>query len=241
MPALQMSKDYTLDIEHVDGRGMARPSAVVAFMQDLVTDHGEVMGLSGEKLAEHNGFWVLSRLMYQLERPLYVHETIQLTTLPREIRGASWYRDFVIASGNERIGYALTVWAVVNLETRRLMRPKTLGMGFEKQDTGFTETLKAIRVQGQQPCFDRVVRYSDIDINRHLNNVKAVDILSDAFGLENDTQRWVSRLQVNYIAESVCGTKLEIRRGVGANGSLCVSAWEGDKEKVQAEAVFSTR
>lgn len=240
MPECQMTKEYVLDIGHIDGRGIARPSAIVEFMQDLATCHAEKMGISGEALAEKNAFWVLSRLKYRLERPLYSYEKIRLTTIPREIRGASWYRDFVIEDTDGVIGYAVTVWAIVNLQTRRLVRPKSLGLGFEKQETGQTEMLKAIHTEGMEQCFDRVVRYSDIDINRHLNNVKAVDILSDAFGLETQEKSWVSQLQVNYIAESTCGTTLSLRRVQRKDDSLCVSAFDGDTEKVQAEVAFST-
>lgn len=241
MPVMKMTKEYVLDIGHIDGRGLARPSAIVEFMQDLATCHAAEIGVSGEAVAEKHAFWVLSRLKYQLDRPLLPYETIQLTTMPREIRGASWYRDFTIADASGEIGHAVTAWAVVNLETRHLIRPNELGIQLEKQETGQTELLRSIRSRQLEPCFDRVVRYSDIDINRHLNNVKAVDILSDAFDLEHEENRWVSQLQVNYITENVCGTTLNLRRGPGKEGSLCVSAFHGDKETVQAEVVFSTR
>ena len=55
MPQCQMSKEYALDIGHIDGRGIARPSAVIDFMQDLATRHAGEMGLS-EKVMENNGF-----------------------------------------------------------------------------------------------------------------------------------------------------------------------------------------
>lgn len=240
MSLMKMTKEYVLDIGHIDSRGLARPSAIVEFMQDLATCHAAEMGFSSEAMAEKHAFWVLSRLKYQLNRPLLPYETIQVSTMPREIRGASWYRDFTIADVSGEIGYVVTAWAVVNLETRHLIRPSELGMQMEKQETGQSELLRAIRNCQLEPCFDRVVRYSDIDINRHLNNVKAVDILSDAFDLEHKENCWVSQLQVNYIAENACGATLNLRRGPGKNGSLCVSAFRGEQETVQAEAVFST-
>lgn len=241
MPKIQLTKEYVLDIGHIDGRGLARPSAIVEFMQDVATCHAAEMGISGEKLAKKHAFWVLSRLKYQVNRPLVPYETIQVTTIPREIRGASWYRDFIIKDASGEIGHAVTAWAVVNLETRRLVRPKELGVLFEKQETGYTEILRPIRSQKLEPCLDRVVRYSDIDINQHLNNVKAVDILSDAFDLEHEENRWVSQLQVNYITENVCGNVLHLHRGREEDGSLCVSAFHGDTETVQAKVFFSTR
>ena len=95
MPECQLSREYVVDIGQTDCRGLARPSAIVDFMQDIATRHAEIMGIGGEALKQHHGFWVLSRLKYQLERPLQPYETVRLTTLPRKLRGASWYRDFV--------------------------------------------------------------------------------------------------------------------------------------------------
>lgn len=240
MPECQLTREYVLDIGQIDSRHMARPSAIVDFMQDIATRHAGVMGISGEELEKKNCFWVLSRLKYTLNRPLYFYEKLRVTTIPRKLRGASWYRDFVFETEDGVVGNAVTVWAIVDLETRRLVRPQSLGMNFTEQDTGQTEMLRALRAENLEPCFDRVVRYSDIDVNCHLNNVKAVDILSDTFGLEDDTARWVSQLQVNYISESICGTKLSLMRGVQSDGSLCVAAYDGEQEKVQARAVFST-
>lgn len=240
MPECQLTREYVLDIGQIDSRHMARPSAIVDFMQDIATRHAGVMGISGEELEKKNCFWVLSRLKYTLNRPLYFYEKLRVTTIPRKLRGASWYRDFVFETEDGVVGNAVTVWAIVDLETRRLVRPQSLGMDFTGQDTGKTEMLRALRAENLKPCFDRVVRYSDIDVNCHLNNVKAVDILSDTFGLEDDTARWVSQLQVNYISESICGTKLSLMRGVQSDGSLCVAAYDGEQEKVQARAVFST-
>lgn len=238
MPQCQMSKEYALDIGHIDGRGIARPSAVIDFMQDLATRHAGEMGLS-EKVMENNGFWVLSRLKYRLNRPLHSYETVRLTTWPRQIKGASWYRDFTFEAEDGVIGSAVTMWAIVNAETHRLLRPKALGISFEDQIVGEPEMLKAIHAEHLQPCFDRVVRYSDIDVNHHLNNVKAVDILSDAFGLENDETRWVSQMQVNYLSETTCGTTLTLARGTGTDDALCVAALDGERENAQAEVVFS--
>ena len=239
MPQIQMSKEYTLDIGQIDSRGIARPSAVVDFMQDLATRHAEELGLSGDFMKENHVFWVLSRLKYTLHRPLYSYETIRLTTWPRQVRGALWYRDFCIEDENGVIGNAVTAWALVDTETHRLVRPKSLGVTLEDQIIGQPEMLKGIHSEGLEPCFDRVVRYSDIDVNHHLNNVKAVDILSDAFGLEEDVSRWVSQMQVNYLCETTCGTKLTLARRQGQNG-LCVSALDGEQENVQAQVIFST-
>ncbi len=236
----QLSKEYVFDIGQIDSRGIARPSAIVDFMQDAATRHAGELGLSGEILEQKRAFWVLSRLKYRLNRPLQSYETIRVTTWPRQMKGPVWYRDFLFETEGETVGSAVTAWAVVNIDTHRLMRPKSLGVVIADQIVGEPELLGRIKTDHLEPCFDRVVRYSDIDVNRHLNNVKAVDILSDAFGLEEDETRWVSQMHVNFLAESACGTKLTLARSQ-SEGGMCVAAFAGDQEKLQAEVTFSVR
>lgn len=238
MPEYQLSKEYVFDIGQIDSRGIARPSAIVDFMQDAATRHAADLGLSGDILQQKHAFWVLLRLKYQLSRPLQSYETVRVTTWPRQMKGAVWYRDFTFEAKDGPVGSAVTAWAVVNTDTRRLMRPKSLGVTIDDQIVGEPETLGHIKTDHLEPCFDRVVRYSDIDVNCHLNNVKAVDILSDTFGLEENDTRWVSQMQVNYLAESTCGTRLTLSRGQGEHG-LCVAAFDGKQEKLQAEVMFS--
>lgn len=238
MPQYQLSKEYVFDIGQIDSRGIARPSAIVDFMQDAATRHAADLGLSGDVLQEKHAFWVLSRLKYQLKRPLRSYETVRVTTWPRQMKGAVWYRDFAFEAQDGTVGSAVTAWAVVSTDTRRLMRPKSLGVMLEDQIVGQPETLGHIRTEHMMPCFDRVVRYSDIDVNCHLNNVKAVDILSDTFGLEEDETRWISQLQVNYLAESTCGTRLTLTCEKDSN-ELRAAAFEGQEEKLQAAAAFS--
>ena len=233
----QLSEEYTIDIGHTDSRGLARPSTIIDFMQDIATRHAEQTGLAEGATRQH-AFWVLSRLRYEMKRPLRSYETVRVTTWPRQIKGALWYRDFRFEVNGEEVGTAVTGWAIVNWETRKLMRPQLLQAEIPEQIVGKPEFLKGIRCPETVPCFDRVVRYSDIDVNRHLNNVKAVDILSDAFGLEQSETRWVYKMQVNYLNETRCGTTLHIRSCTQEN-SLIVAAFDGEQENVQAEIFFS--
>lgn len=58
------------------------------------------------------------------------------------------------------------------------------------------------------------VRYSDLDVNNHVNNVRAVELISDALDLYRQPG-FVSELQVNYTAETACGESLSLLTGHG--------------------------
>ncbi|MDO5549453.1 MAG: thioesterase [Eubacteriales bacterium] len=239
MTAYQFEKEFVLEVGHIDGRQIARPSALVDFMQELATNHAEALGLDKAARERCNAFWVLSRLKYYLNRPLRQHEKLRVVTWPRKIKGALWYRDFRFFAGEEEVGHAVTAWSIISADQHKLVRPKAMQVDVPEQEFGITELLSQIPDHNLQPYFARQVHYSDIDINRHLNNVKAVDILSDAIGLEKHDDWYVSEFQVNYKAETACGTTLQLLRAQEGN-EIYIKAMDGEQEKLQAKATIAT-
>lgn len=239
MPRYQLEREFVLEVGDVDYRRIARPSAIVGMMQELATRHAEELGLDRAARENCNAFWVLSRLKYTLYRQPKQYDRLRVVTWPRLIRGALWYRDFRFFIDDEEIGYAVTGWSIIGRDTHRLVRPKLMGVDVPDQTDGITETLTQIKCGHVEQLFDRTVHYSDIDMNRHLNNVKAVDILSDAIGLEEHPEWFVSELRVNYKAETVCGTDLTLLRGENEDG-ITIQAKAGEEEKLQALVKIST-
>lgn len=240
VPELKMQRDYALDYGYIDCRDMARPSACVDFMQDIATLHANELGWSRTVLEQFNAFWALSRLKYTLTRPLKPYEVLHVITWPRYIKGAMWYRDFKFFCGDELVGTATSAWVVVDRDKRHLIRPKALGFTVPHQIWDIEETLGRLRSEVLEPCFDRVIRYSDTDVNSHLNNVKIVDILSDAIGLEEHPELWVSSMQVNFIAETRRGATFSVSKQQEGQ-EMTIVAYSGGEEKVQASLTLARR
>ncbi len=237
MPSYQMERNYVLEIGAVDERGIARPATIVGIMQELATCHAEELGLDQAAWETCHAFWVLSRLKYRLYRPVVQHETVRAVTWPRTIRGALWYRDFRFFVGEEEVGYAVTGWSVIDADHHKLVRPKALNVTIPDQIDGISELLSQIPCDLMEPQFERTVRYSDIDVNHHLNNVKAVDILTDAIGLEQHPDWYVEEMKVNYKAETACGTALTLLKKETEDG-IVLQAKAGEEEKLQAHVVI---
>ena len=58
--------------------------------------------------------------------------------------------------------------------------------------------------------YKRTVRYSDIDINGHLNNVKYLDFIMDSFSLEEHRSLNVKSIEISYSNESLPGDTITI-------------------------------
>lgn len=242
MSSLEFRQDYTVNFSHIDNRGITRPSAIADFMQDAATVHANISGLSRSELVKSaNAIWLLCRLKYYLSRPLTPYETVTVATWHRGLSGALWYRDFSFFVNGEQIGNAVTAWAVVNAETHRLLRPSAL-INTEKYvdpNRSNGEILDKLHVEAKAAIAEHHVSYSDLDINNHLNNVKVVDIISDAIEMNKQDSRFVSVLQVNYISETAYGSNLQLFRGQSSEPNILVTAEADSKTKFEANIQFS--
>ncbi|MBR3867250.1 MAG: hypothetical protein IKM54_05615 [Butyricicoccus sp.] len=231
-------RDYPLTYTHIDCHGLLRPGALFEIMQDAATQHAELLHISAGDIG---ALWVLSRLRVQLDRPLRAEETLSLTTWCAGIKGATWLRGFCFQIGGEPVGQAISAWVVLDPVNRRLLRPSAVSASVHYQNAPETDGMPAPgKLCLPEGAFHHThtVRYADMDVNRHLNNAKIVDIISDALELETCTDTYLRTLQVNYTAESVAGDELALCTGE-ADGVRTVRALCGDSERFEAAAEFA--
>lgn len=231
-------RDYPLTYTYIDCRGMVRPGALFEIMQDAATQHAEQLKISASDIG---ALWVLSRLRVQLDRPLHPEETLSLTTWCAGLKGATWLRGFRFHVGSEQVGQAISAWVVLDPENRRLLRPSAVSASAHYLNAPDQNALPAPgKLRLTEGAFHHIhtVRYSDMDINRHLNNAKIVDIISDALDLNDRANVYVSSLQVNYTAESIAGDAIALSVGE-ADGVFAVRGVCGGAERFEAAVEFA--
>ena len=225
---------FTADSRDVDHTGCARPSALLGWLQEAATMAALDLHVSGpETLAKYNCFWMIVRMWLRMDRPLRWNETFTVRTWHRGARGASTYRDFDFLVNGERVGEAVSTWVLADRESFKLMRMDRL-VEFQGTDGGElckTLTLHRVKLPKELPHREeRALRYSDTDINGHVNNVKYADFACDALHLETMPKtRYVRELQMGYVNQCHAGETIAVEtaeadgrlyaRGMGADGS----------------------
>ncbi|MBQ8145138.1 MAG: hypothetical protein IJ042_10185, partial [Butyricicoccus sp.] len=123
---------------------------------------------------------------------------------------------------------------------RRLLRPSAvLASGsYPVIQKGTLVPPGKLRLQADSFHHIHTVRYSDMDINRHLNNARIVELISDALDLHARDGLFVRSLQVNYTAESVAGDELALYVGE-ADGTYAVRGVCGETERFEAAVIFT--
>ena len=232
-----------VDSRTVDGQGYCRPSALLGFLQEAATLAGEAMGFGRTVLMEqHGAFWMLARLWYRLDRPLRWDEELTIHTWHRGGKGVSSYRDFDLYINGEWVGEAVSLWVLARLEDRKMLRMSQIPGLEESQcsERGKEKQLSKLRMpEGMQLAERRLMRYSDTDINGHVNNTRYADFACDAIGAERlPAGAFVSSMQLGYTAECRPGEVIDLLTARGEQTHFVHGVDENGKSRFDVQLIL---
>ncbi len=237
-------REYRVDSRETDPWYNCRPSGVLGFLQEAATAAACALHASrDEMLDKYNAFWMLARVWYRLDEPLKWGDRLRIRTWHRGGRGASSYRDFDLFVNDAPVGEAVSLWVLANAQTHKLVRMAGIEE-FQGTDGGAlckTRLLNKVRMPPDMTCAGtRSFRYSDLDVNGHVNNVRYADIVCDALHLERmGAERFVSSLQVGYQAECRVGETVDLTTGSDGGAQYVHGADGAGKTRFDAMLTLS--
>ena len=171
----------------------------------------------------YGAFWMLARMWFRLDRPLHWGEELTIHTWHRGGKGASMYRDFDLYVDGVRVGEAVSVWVLVQLADRKILRLSQIP---ELEGTGGGERNKDIQLsklrmpEKMHLAEHRLMHYSDTDINGHVNNTRYADFACDAIRADQlPKEQFVSGMQLGYTAECRSGEVIDLL--TDRQGEMC--------------------
>lgn len=189
--------------------------------------HAGSHGFGFDDMIAANHVWVLSRLVVELEAMPRTGEHYAIDTWVSALYRQFTDRLFAITGQGDRVyGYGHSVWALIDMNTRQPMDLAALpGGGFAgavvERDVPIAGPGR-IRVKSPQPVATHTARYSDLDINRHVNSIRYIEMVLDLLPVDLLTSRGVKRLEVAYCAETYAGERLEFFMDTPAEGHYAV-------------------
>ena len=208
-----LQRKYVVSSYDVDPLGKARLTAIANYLQETAYVHAGKLGLGYDDLAANDTAWILSRMKIRVtERPDWDDE-LTVETWPRGLEKIFALRDFRISDrAGREVAEATTCWLMVNTLTRRPLRIPSDYLAFEpRTDAVFDQTPGKISLpDGMAFCERRQVKYSDLDVVGHVNNVRFIEWCSDALGTDLLTGHFISGFEINFIGEARPGDEVEI-------------------------------
>lgn len=206
---MKWTENFHVSPHDTDLNGIARPSPVLRYMQETANLQLYHLGPSNEYLREQGMAFILARMGMRMFAPLHPYEKITVQSWACDSRLSSFYRCGSISRGDEPIAELMTVWALIDIQNKRIYRTSEITMNFETDEMLGSDLLPRIQIpQAPVNIYERTVGYSDVDLNRHMNNTNYPDMLCDYIG-DMDGKR-VTAISVNFKGEALLGEKFTI-------------------------------
>ena len=181
------TESFTVKAFEIDSEGYILLSALANYMQDAAGNHAARLGFSMESMVASNQGWVLNRFTIRMNRYPKSGETIRIETWPSGADRLFGWRDFDLfdASG-EHVLSARTGWIILDIARRRPIPTPDVVQRVGAENKRFAEVevprrLPKIESEPEATIPFRV-RRADLDIMRHVNNVRYMEWVLEAMG-----------------------------------------------------------
>lgn len=213
---------YTVQWHDTDANRCVRPANMLMYMQETGSDHVRSALMSLDDMRDRLGLaFLLSSISVSFHAPLYAKDEIDVETWVCESKGFGCNRCFRILRKDEVIAEATSVWALMNLNTHRLVRAEDSPFQSEPEAAlclPFPRRLPPMHPAEMEMAGERRIVYSDIDYNGHMNNTHYPDLLCD-FTPEIGNCR-VTGMMLSFVHEATLGHTLQVYRIPTADGYL---------------------
>lgn len=203
----------------MDVWGRLKPTTILSICQETAYMHSTTYGFGFEQLLEKRAAWVLSRAEVQIERLPKWHDQITVRTWHKGASGIFSLRDYIFYDSDQRpIIRVSTSWLIINIASRRILR---VGNIFGDDD-GYERVIyphHAIEREPQRVTMpldeaitlgDHTVLYSDLDVNRHVNNTRYLEWACDHSPQQMIQERELEGFTINFNHEAKYGERVTL-------------------------------
>lgn len=211
-------------------------------------NHSQRRGWGIGALNESHHTWVLSRLSVEMTDMPRQYEHFEITTWVESVIKLFTNRNFaILRPDGTPYGYARSIWAMIDLDTRRPCDLLTLYEGdILNYVVSEEENVCPIAGHGRFRFRDaQLVRtidtyYSDVDINGHINSIKYIEHILDIFPRERFEQG-IRRFEIAYKAESYMGDQLSFYLQTVGDNEFDVEVRKNAGDDVPGEVVCQAK
>lgn len=234
-PIYQLS--FCVDDLHADRFGRLKSSSILYFVQEAAGRHWQ--HIEGETNQHCGLYWVIIRHRVQVTRLPRKGETVRLETWPMPTTRVAYPRSVV--AYDERGGElfrSISLWVLMDPETRAMVLPDKSGVlvkGILRGNELPSPRSLAPASLGAQ--VERTVRFTDLDVNGHMNNARYLDWLADLLPGSFHQEHTIQDMTLGYMAEALEEDRLLQQWQMDENGHLRLEITRPDGEK--SHRIFS--
>lgn len=234
---VSLKESFAVRSYEVDAFNELAVPALWGYLQEAAGLSAERLGFGVKKCLDAGFTWVLARQRLELSRAARLGEPVEIETWPNGTERLAAYREFVVRCRGEEIAKATSTWFLLDVKTRRPVDPgAALASAFPRERGPSVLVLPSAKIPAvEQPETERpfAVRFADIDLNWHVNNVSYVQWLLEAVPKETWHGRRPAAVDAQYVAECEWGGRILSRtRATGEDRFLHQIVREADGAEI---------
>ena len=213
-----------------DFRSLLKPSALLRYVEQVSADHARTFGMTDQFFKDHGVAFLVGKQALKLDRvPPRAEQLPLLTRAEASRRGSVKRIPTVTDAEGKQVAMVDCRWIVVSLAEGRILRePGWTVDGFWNETVEGELPLQLHKCrEGLTSAGEWTVRYSQCDLNGHLNNAFYLDLVCDALPLDVVRKGPVTFASINYHREVPMGETVEVFYAPSAEGWYIIGKHNG--------------
>ena len=237
-------KEFEVSPVAVDQFGRLKASRLLAYLQDVAGDHSAILGTDQHALMDKNLFWAVIRHRVQITRLPQSGEKLRIETWPMPTTRTAYPRSTIAydEAGNECFR-SISLWILMDAQSRAMVLPGKSGVEVGGLLRGCElRAPSSILPKEMGSMQERIVRYTDLDINGHMNNCRYLDWVEDLLPSAFHAGHEIREFTLCYMSEVRENEPVALHWELSDGPVLTVEAVRRDGEEAAAHSrVFSAR
>jgi len=238
----QSTYSFVVQGQQADFNNALKLSGLADFLQIAAWQHAQDLGFGLDFLINHqNCTWAMTRIRIDIDHFPKYNSEVKITTWPKNKERLFAYRDLLAECNGKGFARATSTYVLIDLDTRR---PISLD--------GFKEVLDLTEKHAIKDHVEKlnsndgdlrktiVAQVTDLDVNRHVNNVRYFDWSQYLLPFEFWEKHEIKRVEVNFLAEVNAGDTIELQ-GDLQDETLLMSGMKNGRDAFRIRLQFRSK
>ena len=192
-------------------------SNIFLFFQEVSSIQSEVFHIGKADTLDKDLHWVITRFNVEITRLPKYGEHIKVLTYPGSSNVLFFNRHYRILDEKDNVLVkASSIWCVIDDKTHMVKKDPFNGLKLPVLSMEDELPLpNKITYKEGNLIYKKTIKYSDIDLNSHLNNTRYIELIQDAFDIDFYKSHKLVNLTINYLAELKLNDEVSIYKDEG--------------------------
>lgn len=205
--------DFYVDYSRVDNLARLSLDSIFQFTQIAVTEYFKTLGFDNRSMKiKYNYAWVFTKVKALINSIPYWDSNIYAKCYVTNIKPVKADLETVFYDMNDNLLFAIKdEMCVIDLESRKIR--KLSDFGFDKteiQESIIDGSYEAIDTSNLVKYDSLKVKFCDIDVTNHVNNVSYIRFIMNSLGTEFLNNNDITSMDFKYHKESRINEELEL-------------------------------